>query len=225
MGRDNQPKARQAARLARRKARRAGYDRILIVSEGSKTEPQYFEEIRIHHRLHTANVQVHPSSLGTQPAQVLAYAEQLFIHGDLAKGVRPRAFEQIYAVFDRDNHATYHQALDQAAALNGKLRNDLDQIVKFSAVPSVPCFELWLLLHFEQVLAPLRRADVYRRLRQHLHGYDKGQAGHFERTRALLGTAMQRATHLASINNPRDGTTPFTDVHRVVSLLTTLKPE
>ena len=139
--------------------------------------------------------------------------------------MQPRAFEQIYAVFDRDNHTTYHQALEQAAALDGRLRNDLDQPVKFSAVPSVPCFELWLLLHFEQVLARLRRADVYQRLRQHLDGYDKGQAGHFEGTRALLDTAIQRATHLASINNPRDGITPYTDVHRVVSLLTTLKPE
>lgn len=49
MGKDNQPKARQAAKLARKKARRAPYERILIVSEGSKTEPHYFGEIRAYY--------------------------------------------------------------------------------------------------------------------------------------------------------------------------------
>ena len=47
MGRDNHPKERQARQLERKLNRRASYDRILIVCEGSKTEPNYFEEIRI----------------------------------------------------------------------------------------------------------------------------------------------------------------------------------
>lgn len=225
MGRDNQPKTRQAAKLARKKARRASYDRVLIVSEGSKTEPQYLEEIRIYHRLHTANVQVHPGALGTQPLQVVEFAEKLFTEGDPQKGIQGRAFESIYAVFDRDDHDSYHQALAKAAALDGRLRNDLDEGVKFQAIASVPCFELWLLLHFEDVLAPLQRTEVYRRLRQHLPGYDKGQPGHFDRTLALLDLATQRATQLAGLNTAHDGTAPYTDVHRLVSLLTTLKSE
>jgi hypothetical protein len=56
---------RQAAQLQRKKANRASHDRILIVSEGSKTEPLYFDEIRQYFRLHTANVQVRPSGFGT----------------------------------------------------------------------------------------------------------------------------------------------------------------
>jgi hypothetical protein len=225
MGRDNQPKARQATKLARKKARRASYDRILVVSEGSKTEPQYFEEIRSYHRLHTANVQVHPGALGTKPVQVVEYGERLFTEGDPRKGIQARAFEQIYAVFDRDDHDSYHHALAKAAALDGRLRNDLRERVKFQAIASVPCFELWLLLHFEDVFAPLQRTEVYRRLRQHLPGYDKGQTGHFNRTLALLDLATQRATHLVGVNTAHDGTAPYTDVHRLVSLLTTLKSE
>lgn len=34
MGRDNSPKARQQEHLERKQGQRAGYDRILIVSEG-----------------------------------------------------------------------------------------------------------------------------------------------------------------------------------------------
>ena len=223
MGQDNQPKARQAAQLARKKAQRAGYDRILIVSEGSKTEPHYFGEIRNFHRLHTANVQLHPSALGTQPLQVVEFAERLFLHGDRAKGVQARAFEQVYALFDRDEHPTYHAALEKAQALQGRLRSDLGVPVRFKAVASVPSFELWLLLHFEDVLAPMHRTEVHSRLRLHLPDYAKGELGQFAATRANLGDAMQRAKRLAAMNSAHDGKQPYTDIHLLVGLLTALK--
>lgn len=41
MGRDNQPKERQLRRNAAKEDQRASYARILIVTEGSKTEPLY----------------------------------------------------------------------------------------------------------------------------------------------------------------------------------------
>ena len=66
MARDNSPWERQRKQLERKLNRRASYDRILIVSEGSKTEPNYFREIRATNRLHTANVEVQPSELRKQ---------------------------------------------------------------------------------------------------------------------------------------------------------------
>lgn len=175
--------------------------------------------------MHTANVQVQPSGLGTQPLQVVEYAEQLFLKGDSSKGIQPRSFEQVYAVFDRDDHLTYHAALAKAAALNKKLRNDLGATVQFGAIASVPCFELWLLLHFEEVLAPLHRSEVYQRLSNHLAAYAKGQAGQFAATREHLARATERATQLADQHNAHDGQQPFTDICRLVSLLTSLKSE
>lgn len=209
--------------MARKQGRRASYDRILIVSEGSKTEPHYFGEIRSHYKLHTANVQVQPSALGTQPLQVVEFAERLFLDGDASKGIQPRAFEQVYAVFDRDDHPTYHAALAKAAALHTKLRNDLGVHVKFEAIATVPCFELWLLLHFEEVTASLHRTEVHHRLRQHLPNYTKGQVGHFAATRAQLDVATQRAAHLAGQHVAHDGSQPYTDIHRLVNLLVALK--
>ena len=223
MAQDNSARARQAAQLARKKGRRASYDRILIVTEGSKTEPLYFDEIRQHFKLHTANVQVQHGVWGTQPIQVVEYAEQLFLRGEAGKRIAGRAFEQVYAVFDRDDHPTYHDALAKAAALNGKLKNDLGVAIRFEAIPSVPCFELWLLLHYEDVLAPIHRADVYRRLDRYMPGYAKGQTGQFAATHAELGAAIQRAAQLGQRHAAQDGQQPFTDVHRLVSLLTGLK--
>ena len=79
MGRDDQPKERQRRQLERKIGRRPGFDRLLIVSEGSRTEPGYFREIIADHRLPSAHVVVRPSLLGTQPLQVVDYAEQLFV--------------------------------------------------------------------------------------------------------------------------------------------------
>jgi len=43
MARDNAPKIRQRAQLERKQTQRASYDRVLIVSEGRKTEPLLFQ--------------------------------------------------------------------------------------------------------------------------------------------------------------------------------------
>ncbi|WP_350296782.1 RloB family protein [Limnohabitans sp. Rim8] len=165
MARDNSPKIRQRAQLERKQTQRASYDRVLIVSEGSKTEPLYFKEIKKAHRLQTANVEVHPSALGTEPIQVVRYAKQLFEAGDPYKRVRARAFEKVFAIFHRDDHKSYFDALKLAGSLDGKMRNDVKQPVEFKAIASVPCFELWLLLHYEDIRHPLHRDEVLTRLR------------------------------------------------------------
>ena len=158
MWRDNQPKERQARTLARKKANRAGYDRILIVSEGEKTEPLYFEEIRQHYRLHTANIRVIQSAYGTTPQQVVDFAKD--------ECLRTLGWEQVYCVFDRDDHPNFNNALASAAALDRKHRNELKQPIRFTAIPSIPCFELWLLLHFECITRECHRNEVYDLLRQ-----------------------------------------------------------
>lgn len=224
MGKLNQPKHRQKARdLKRRAAQRAPYKRMLIVCEGEKTEPHYFGEIRQEHRLATANVQVWPSALGTQPLQVVEYAELLFREGDLDKSILPKTFDHVCAVFDRDDHGTYHNALAKADALNGTLKNDSGERTPFQAFASVPCFELWLLLHFEDVHAPIRRDEVYTRLKHHLPKYDKGQRGYWAATQGRLEQAVARAETHAAATTAYNGTEPYTSVHQLVSLLTHLK--
>lgn len=226
MGRDNQPRERQINKLARKQARRAEYDRILIVSEGRKTEPLYFGEICAHYRLHSANVQVHPSELGTAPIQVVQYAQQLLEKGDNHKGIRPLAFDQVYVVFDRDDHESYLEALKLSEALNEKCRNDDKRLVKFIAIASVPSFELWLLLHFEEVLAPIHRNEVMRRLKMYLPNYGKGAGGVFAQTRSQLASATRRVDALVARNfDAYTEPEPFTAVAVLVKALISLREE
>lgn len=222
MGRDNQPKARQLARREQKDARRASYPRILIVSEGSKTEPLYFEEIRAAYRLHSANVEVQPSQLGTAPIQVVQYAKQIFEKGSRHKGIRPRSFDQVYEVFDRDDHPSYFDALDLAASMDGTLRNEDKQPVSFKAIPSVPSFELWLLLHYENIQAPIHRDDVMGRLKLCIPDYEKGAGGTFAKTSTRRATATERAKALAARFNART-LGPYTAIAELVTVLTKLR--
>lgn len=223
MGRDNSPKIRQKRQLERKQGRRASYDRILIVSEGSKTEPNYFEEIRSTFRLHTANVVVRPSELGTAPIQVVHYAKQLFLEGDRHRNIQRLAFEIVFAVFDRDDHESYSNALRVAKSLDGKLRNDNKQLIRFHAVPSIPSFELWLLLHFENVSTEIDRHEVLRRLKKHIPEYEKGNKGTFKRTSEHLRSAFSRAEKLGQYNSAYTHPKPYTAVGNLVKLLVGLR--
>jgi len=224
MGRDNQAKHRQAARdLRRHAAVRQPYERLLIVCEGEKTEPQYLREIQRAYRLATAHVQVLHSQIGTEPLQVLEHALNVFEQGDRERGVYAAEFDRIVLVFDRDEHKTYHAALAKAAAQSGRFCNDNGVAVPVDVVPSVPCFELWLLLHFEDLYAPLHRNEVLQRLRAYLPGYEKGGGGHWATTHSRLGDATQRAQRLASVTTAQDGRQPYTTMHDLVARLVHLK--
>ena len=219
MGRDSHPRVRQLNKLARKKANRASYDRILIVSEGKKTEPQYFTEIRQFYRLHTANIRVLPSAYGTTPQQVVDFA-----HDECKKTL---LWEKVYCVFDRDDHLNFNNALKSAHAMDKKFKNELNKPIRFFAITSIPCFELWLLLHFDYLSRYIHRDEVLHLLRQpnRLPNYDKGQVGIFGLTRNLLENAYKHATDLKKECRRHSRDNPFTDVDILVKQLTTLKPD
>ena len=126
----------------------------------------------------------------------------MFENGDKKKQIQPRAFEQVYAVFDRDDHSTYFDALIHAESLNNKLRNDTRQPVIFKAIASVPSFELWL--------------------KEHIPAYEKGRRCTFKETSELLTVATRRAERLAKKFTAYDDPEPYTAVVELVKLLTTL---
>ena len=218
MGRDNHPRARQQRKLKRKKAIREGCDRILIVCEGSKTEPQYFDEIRQFYRLNTANIHVLPSEYGTAPQQIVDFATD--------KCLETKQWEKVYCVFDRDDHLDFNNALQSARARDKKFKNELKKPIRFFAIKSIPCFELWLLLHFDCLTRETHRDELRQLLRQdgRLADYEKGQKGNFDLTRHLLGTAYLNATRLKQEQKHHGRENPYTDVDILVQELTNLIP-
>lgn len=159
MGRENHPRHRQARKLARKKSLRAPYERVLIVCEGD-TERLYFEEIRKKYRLQTTNIKVTNSDLGTNPRQVVEFALHLFQES--------KDYDQIFTVFDRDDHLKYHDTLHLIDSKEGKLKNSEKKKIDITPIVSIPCFELWLLLHFEEINQLFHRREIIKRLKKHL---------------------------------------------------------
>ncbi len=110
-----------------------------MVCEGKKTEPNYLKEMRDSMRIHAANLHVVHEGV-TEPRQIVDAAWELFQNGN--GSFRRKAADVVVAVFDRDEHRTYHDALDYAASLDAKSpKNDDRQPVRFLAVPSNSCFD------------------------------------------------------------------------------------
>ncbi len=199
------------------------YDRVLVVTEGLRTEPNYFGELRMHYRLMSAQVVIRPCVSGTSPLQVVDYALKLLVEGDPHRRIQPGAFEQVYAVFDRDDHEGFDAAVARAESLNRTRRNDERREVVFRAIVSNPCFELWPLLHFADYRALPVRTEVWRRLKKHLPEYDKGATDLFARTRHRLQDAMDRAARLEEQREIADTPTPYTEIGKLVAVFTHLK--
>lgn len=197
---------RSEAHIKRSKPKKQPFDRILIVCEGEKTEVNYFDAIRRELRIPKAEVEALHSVLGTEPLQIVEYAELHF--------EKSRAFDCVFVVFDRDDHKTYNNALSKAAALNFKLKSDEGRGVLFRAITSVPNFEFWLLLHFKEVLAFMHRTAVYAELRKpsNYPNYAKNSLTVYSDTKGRIPLATQRASHLRTLYNSHSGTDPYTEV-------------
>lgn len=210
------PRARSSRDNKRKPPSREPNIRILIVCEGSKTEPHYFEAIRLKNRLSAIQVKVLPNTNGTSPRQVVDGACIIFEEHD-------KKFDHIYAVFDRDDHTTYRDALNRALELNNKLKNDFKKKIPFSFIVSVPCFELWLLLHFEDMFEHHHRDVIYKKLKTHLPNYEKGTKDTYAGTEEHIQKALSRANKLCKKYTAYAGNEPFTNVHELVEKLLNIK--
>ncbi len=113
--------------------------------------------------------------------------------------------------------------MSAAEALDGRLRNDNGESASFTAIASVPSFELWLLLHFEDAFSALERDEVLQRLKGHLSAYEKGACGVFAATREYVEVASQRAKRLTEQHTAYTAPEPYTGMADLVELLIKLR--
>ena len=135
------PKRGPRRQLGRARPKLEPYDRVLIVCEGKRTEPQYFGDLLDRHRLSTANVRV--VGRGADPRTVVREAKELQKE-EARKGEK---YDRVYCVFDRDEHATFDAACDEAGASG------------ICVARSWPCFEFWLRVHFGFSRQPYSKSD------------------------------------------------------------------
>lgn len=209
--RDNQPKHRQQRRaeqkLARRKASRKGLPAILIVCEGRETEPNYIEGLCEHLGVNMAAVTIVPGDNATRPPDLVKRAQKLFTEDG--------GFDRVYVVCDGDAGG-----LAEARALARKpLRNRDREQCMVDVIANDPCFEFWLLLHFEYSASAMTTEGTLGRLRRHLPRYAKEDANVFDAAAAGLEAACGRAMRLQAEHAATGSCSPASDMPRIVDAL------
>lgn len=179
--------------VGRKHGTRSPKDTIVIVCEGCQTEPKYFGALRKKHRLSNVTVKIVKGSGGAQTA-VVEKAKKL------NNALR---YDQTWCVFDCEGIEQRPQ-FDRAISSAKKEH--------FDVAVSNPCFEYWLLLHFEFSDAPCSECnDALRKLKRHVPEYTKSMD--FD---AFIEQIDQAVENARKIENCKNYPNPCTTVHTLV---------
>ena len=177
--------------------------RILVLFEGQKTERIYFSALKVEMRL--PSVRVLPTKVrGLRGLTKAADEARLSDPG----------LDEIWCVLDHDGREEEVRKFlvwhERACKRRGG--------PKIEAVISDPCFEYWLLLHFEYTTRPFHRVggceQATRMLRRHVNDYRKGDRRFFDGLSGLRNAAVQNAERAA-----KAGPSPGTDIGRLIRRL------
>ena len=161
-------------------------------AKGKQTEPNYIHGLCETHGINRANVVLIHGDGETSAIQLVRKARQRF--------QIDRDFDAVFVVCDCDGEdlivARRHAAKP--------IKNASGQMLAVQLIASSPCFEFWLLLHFEYLARPFpTAASVIDILKRHLTDYDKADQLIFPKVRAglerALGNARRLKTELAEI--------------------------
>jgi hypothetical protein len=196
-------------RLGRREPSHEPKQRILIVCEGTRTEPQYlqrFERACQNSRFTIRIAREHgvPKTLVTAAKDRKRLAE-----ADASRqGDENPGFDSVWCVFDVDEHHYIPDVL-QMARDNG-----------IELAISNPCFELWLLLHFRESPGAQLRARIHEMLSSYVRGgYNK--VVEFTEYSAGYPRAVARAKRMDETAQScgKPGQNPTTGVYRLTELI------
>lgn len=190
--------------------------RYLLACEGQETEPNYFAEIK---NLLPRDIMIVAKGDGRNTLSLVEWAE----HEANKLKANYQAADEVWIVMDRDSFPAHNfdNAITSAGAKG------------FELAWSNECFELWILLHFENVFTSLPRQDIYQKLSV-IFGFNYEREGKNKNLYQLIrdhdgdeAVAIQRAKLLwrqAKEDHetqavPYSRTNPATGVYRLVQKL------
>jgi hypothetical protein len=193
---------RGSQKISKSQKRRVEHRKILITTEGVKTEPQYFERLAATLKAKAVRVvSLKPVGVGRDPLSVVKEA-------DRRRGIEDRGgdpFDEVWCVVDVDDHASLERACIEA----GRLRIDM--------AISAPSFEVWLLWHFEDMAASADGRALHRTLKSKWGFSDKNIPEGFPYGR--YGDAMKRAGRCEEIRARHSPPNPSSSVSALVEAL------
>lgn len=180
-------------KLGRRRPFRDSRSIALLVTNGLKTEKQYFVALRTEDWTHP----FHVTTKNGSPAALVEFAASEKNNSD---------YDSVWCVCDIDS-------FDVTDALETAETADIGLAL------SVPCFEFWLLLHLVDCRKPFQNAnELKREIRKHIRDWDKTRL-RFADFREGVQEAVKRAKAL----EPPPDSNPSTSVWMIIEALTSFE--
>ena len=207
--------------LERKEGRKPVKRRFLIGCEGSKTERLYFE--RLIHELGLTSVDIEiVNDCGSAP---------ISIYNSVVDRVKEEAgseahFDEAFCVFDHDTHESFDDVCNNIKNRKNNRKNKDANNCKIQAITSTPCFEIWLMLHFNYSTKPIEAkgrkscGKVAKTRMREISGFEKYEGALTSKQLDLLmdkiDQAIKNAEKLNRYNSSNNSSNPSTDVYILV---------
>lgn len=199
------------SRKDRLKSKRQAPANYLIVCEGKKTEPNYFNGLKrkinekYGNKVDVLIPNIDVKGTGMNTTSLVKYTQKTVNHAN-------KVYGQVWVVFDKDdyNDEQFDLAIDNC---------------NYNVAWSNPNFELWLLAHFNKVNRYVSKDDVLQELgkefqKKGLGNYTKNDTNIFDKvtSEGKLHTAIKNCEYMEELN--KDGQAsqrnPMTKVYKIV---------
>ncbi|MGW0982186.1 RloB family protein [Streptomyces xiamenensis] len=203
--------------LNRPRETRPEYRRFLIYCEGARTEEQYFVGLR---RTELSKLPV-TVKVGSAHGEAIKLVREAVKHKERAptsRADRFTAYDEVWCVMDVEAPAP-QPGLTQA--LETARRNNIEVAL------TNPCFELWLLLHFQDVTGYRTSTAAQKLLERHTECGYTPERKHLEYSslKDRFAKAESRAQGLRGHHGSTHRNNPWTDVDLLISKLLMERPD
>ncbi len=199
------------SRKDRLKSKRQAPANYLIVCEGKKTEPNYFNGLKkkinekYGNKVDVLIPNIDIKGTGMNTTSLVKYTQKTVNHAN-------KVYGQVWVVFDKDdyNDEQFDLAIDNC---------------NYNVAWSNPNFELWLLAHFKKINRYVSKDDVLQEIgkefqKKGLGDYTKNDTNIFDKVtgEGKLHTAIKNCEYMEELN--KDGQAsqrnPMTRVYKIV---------
>lgn len=180
----------------------------LIVTEGEKTEPLYFESLKAEINRNYPNrvgIRICGVGQGYNTLTLLEYAVKC--------AEQDGCYKHVWVVYDKDDFPDSH--FDETAVRCRKLSNEA---VVYHALWSNECIELWFLLHFMYLQSDIPRHEYPKKLTEYFGSeYRKNRSDMYSLLKPHLEKAIKNAKKLELLHEgmPPSRSAPGTTVYEI----------
>ena len=199
------------SRKDRLKSKRQAPANYLIVCEGKKTEPNYFNGLKkkinekYGNKVDVLIPNIEVKGTGMNTISLVKYTQKTVNHAN-------KVYGQVWVVFDKDDY-------------NDEQFNSAIENCNYNVAWSNPNFELWLLAHFKKINRYVSKDDVLQELSKEfqkngLGKYTKNYGDIFNKvtSEGKLHTAIRNCEYMEELNKGGQASqrNPMTKVYKIV---------